>query len=63
MTKHWWAKSDDAKICRRRRHVSHEAALTALHAIQQQGFGINTYAEKLRPVACKTCGGWHLVKK
>lgn len=63
LKRHWWSAPEDPKLCKRKRHASYEAAVVALSVIKQQGFGVNSYAMKLHPAACKTCRGWHLVKK
>ena len=63
LKRHWWSAEAEFPTCKRRKHLTHAAAETALAIIKQQGVHVNAYAEKLRIVECKTCGYWHLVKK
>lgn len=51
------------KPCQRRRHANYEAAMVALAVIKQQGFRVNSFAEKLVAKPCAVCHGWHLVRK
>lgn len=60
LKRHWYSASEDPKLCKRKRHSSFEEANRALLTMKSLG---RLYAEKLRPVACKTCHGWHMVKK